>query len=126
MVGQEILTAIDKTLDQLIKNAEIISDVNMDELSELEKEAFQKTQESLMARLIHMDEMLDVRKNALKVPNKRSAIYKVQEKLLRFRTLSEKCPPQSLSLMGWKKVKRIRIRKNRRKAPAEKAVLVRV
>jgi ferric iron reductase protein FhuF len=126
MVGQEILSAIDKTLDQLIKNAEVINEVNMDELSELEKEAFQRTQESLMARLIHMDEMLSIRRDAIKVPNKRSAIYKVQEKLLRFRSLSEKSPPQSLSLLGWKKVKRIRIRKNRKKAPVEKAVLVRV
>ncbi len=54
MNNSEIIREIDKTLDQLIKNAEAISSTNMHELSSLEVEAFQKTQESLLQKFLRI------------------------------------------------------------------------
>jgi DNA gyrase/topoisomerase IV subunit A len=61
MFGEEIVLEIDKTLDQLIRNAEVISTVDLKELSETEVEAFQKTQESLLHHLMSMDKALSAK-----------------------------------------------------------------
>ncbi len=87
MFGEEILTQIDGTLDQLIRNAEVIQKVDLKDLSETEIEAFQKTQESLLHHLMHMDQFLVAKRNSLKLQDKRSANYKIQEKLLKFEKL---------------------------------------
>lgn len=84
MFGEDILLEIDGTLDQLIKNAEVIQNVDLKELSETEIDAFRKTQESLLQHLLHMDQFLVTKRNSLKVQSKRSANYKIQEKLLKF------------------------------------------
>lgn len=84
MVGEDILLEIDGTLDQLIRNAEAIENVDLQELSEIEIAAFKKTQESLLQHLMHMDEFLVTKKDSLKLQNKRSASFKIQEKLLKF------------------------------------------
>ncbi len=84
MVGEDILLEIDGTLDQLIRNAEAIENVDLKNLSETEIDAFQKTQESLLQHLIHMDEFLVAKRNSLKLQDKRCASFKIQEKLLRF------------------------------------------
>ncbi len=87
MVGEEILLEIDSTLDRLIKNAEIIQNVDLKELSETEIEAFQKTQESLVQHLLHMDQFFETKIQTLRIPDKKSAGYKIQEKLLKFEKL---------------------------------------
>lgn len=84
MAREDILLEIDETLDQLIHNAEAIDGVDMSTLSEVELDAFQKTQESLLHHLLHMDEVLVSQRNALKVPHKRLAGSLIQEKLNRF------------------------------------------
>ncbi len=84
MVGQDILMEIDGTLDQLIRNAEVIEKVDLKDLSETEIEAFKKTQESLLQHLLHMDEFLVAKRNSLKMQDKRSASFKIQSKLLQF------------------------------------------
>ncbi|MCI0382664.1 MAG: hypothetical protein L0207_06420 [Chlamydiae bacterium] len=50
---EKVLADIDWTLDQLIQNAKIIQSVSLKELDLFEIEALQKTQESLLARLLH-------------------------------------------------------------------------
>ncbi len=87
MFGEEILMEIDTTLDQLIKNAEVLQDTNLEELSETEIEGFQKMQESLIQHLIHMDQHLEMKRKNLKTLDKRSASYKIQEKLTKFERL---------------------------------------
>ena len=84
MFGEDILLEIDGTLDQLIRNAEVIQKVDMKDLNETEIDAFQKTQESLLQHLMHMDEFLVAKRNSLKLQDKRSASFKIQEKLLKF------------------------------------------
>lgn len=89
MIGEEILMEIDSTLDRLICNAEAIQTVSLNELSETEIEAFQKTQESLLQHLIHMDQFLETKSKNLKVQNKKSSRFQIQEKLLKFEKLKD-------------------------------------
>ena len=85
MVGAEILLEIDETLDRLIQNAEAIQKVSPSDLSEVEVEAFQKTQESLIHHLLHMDEQLATKRTA--VIDKRASHYQIQQKRTRFENL---------------------------------------
>jgi hypothetical protein len=91
MIGEEILLEIDTTLDQLIQNAETIQNVELKELSETEVNAFQKTQESLLQHLLHMDQFLETKRKNLRIQDKRSAGFKIQEKLLKFEKLNTLC-----------------------------------
>lgn len=83
MFGEEIVQEIDKTLDQLIQNAEVISGVDLKELSESEMDAFQKTQESLLQRLMHMDQMLGSKLKASQKPPSAN----LQQKRMKFERL---------------------------------------
>ena len=67
MFGEDIVQEIDKTLDQLIQNAEVISKADFTELSDTELEAFQKTQESLLQHLLHMDQFLSTTSQDLRL-----------------------------------------------------------
>ncbi len=87
MIGEEILMEIDTTLDRLIRNAEAIQRINLSDLSETELEGFQKTQESLVQHLLHMDQFFETKRKSLHLQDKRSASYKIQEKLLKFERL---------------------------------------
>ncbi len=87
MFGTEITLEIDNTLDQLIRNAELIQMADFDQLSETEIDAFQKTQESLLHHFIHMDQKLVAQRNNLRKQNKDSTKSKIQEKWLRFEKL---------------------------------------
>lgn len=77
----KVVEKIDQTLDQLIRNAEVISEAQFTDLSEEELIAFQKTQESLMHHLIQMDESL--------IQVNRTASYKLHEKRARFEELKQ-------------------------------------
>ncbi|HSX26283.1 MAG TPA: hypothetical protein VLE89_04670 [Chlamydiales bacterium] len=114
MFGQEILIEIDSTLDQLIRNAEVIQTVDPKELSETEVDAFQKTQESLLQHLIHLDQFLEDKRKNLKVQDKRSAGFKIQEKLQKFeklksdyhKTISESGPFRKCPFLSKRRSKR--------------------
>jgi len=85
MFGAEILSEIDTTIDRLIKNAEAMQE---NELTEIEKDAFQKTQESLLAHMMYMDQMLAQKRKELTTPHSKCARYQIQDKLFRFRKLN--------------------------------------
>lgn len=87
--AKELLLEIDLTLEQLIKNAELFQGVEISELSNIEIEAFQKTQESLLQHFIFMDQALETKRKGLANPDKRSAQYKIQEKASRFEKLKK-------------------------------------
>ncbi|MCK4934660.1 MAG: hypothetical protein KAR79_03645 [Simkaniaceae bacterium] len=56
---KDLLTEIDFTLDQLIQNAEVLSNISSNLSYEQEIDALHKTQESLLARLMHLDQSLE-------------------------------------------------------------------
>ena len=79
----EIAQNIDTTLDQLIRNAEVFSKAELKDLSEIELDAFQKTQESLLQHLLQMDQLLVKQKPQ----DKRSASFQIREKRQRLEKL---------------------------------------
>jgi hypothetical protein len=87
MASEEILMEIDATLDRLIQNAEALNGVELEELSLLELEAFQKTQESLIQHLLYTDQRLEVQRQGFSQLDKRSASYKLREKRAKFEKL---------------------------------------
>jgi hypothetical protein len=87
MIGEEILLEIDSTLDRLIRNAEAMQTISFDELSEIEADAFQKTQESLLHHLIYMDRCLETKTQNLRIEGKKSARAQIQEKKQKFEKL---------------------------------------
>ena len=58
MESREILQEIDVTLDQLIKNAAALTEISAEPLYKSEVHALSKTQESLLAHLLHLDQHL--------------------------------------------------------------------
>jgi hypothetical protein len=83
--GEEILSDIDATLDQLIENAQVIKHISVSTLYTSEVEAMQKTQESLLARLVHMNDLL---KGQKKSDEKEESFDSVEQKILRFGKLN--------------------------------------
>jgi len=84
--GEEILADIDATLDQLIQNADSVRHVPLDALCEDELVALQKTQESLLARLLHMDTLLDRdqrKKHASHIGHKVARLSKLNARLMK-------------------------------------------
>lgn len=98
MFGKDIVQEIDKTLDQLIQNAEVISHADLTDLSETELEAFQKTQESLLQHLLHMDQFLATTSQDLLLNEK----VPLQEKLFKFEKLKGQYSEQLSSTLGRK------------------------
>ena len=86
MIGEEVMIEIGTTLDRLIQNAETIQDVELNALSEVEIDAFQKTQESLLHHFLHMDQQLKERQKTPRAPSKK---YQFQEKLQKFESLKK-------------------------------------
>jgi hypothetical protein len=85
MFSEEILTEIDITLDKLIENAAAMKNTTL--LKE-EVEAFQKTQESLLEHLMHMDKLLEEKRKILKIPNPEQRKKIINQKLNQFEKLN--------------------------------------
>lgn len=112
---EKILVDIDTTLDQLIKNATTFERIASDALYAEELTALQKTQESLLARLVHMNDLLgcdEKRKACRKQP---STYHSIEHKIARFGRLSAKLASRLQKEM--KTAHRPIIRKNRKKQP---------
>ncbi|MCH9630285.1 MAG: hypothetical protein S4CHLAM37_02790 [Chlamydiia bacterium] len=60
--NNDLLNEIDATIDQLVKNADVLKNISSKKEYLEEVEALEKTQESLLAHLIHMDELLKTKK----------------------------------------------------------------
>lgn len=85
--GEEILADIDQTLDQLIENADIINCISFNALFTSEVQALQKTQESLMARLMHMHELLE-KDQKQQTTKKINPLNQIEKKLKEFGQLN--------------------------------------
>jgi len=85
---EQILADIDSTLDQLIRNAEVIHIVPIENITEIEIAALQKTQTSLVAHLFHMNALLNKEKKQ-KLLHKKSAAQ-LEEKMTQFSRLNAK------------------------------------
>jgi hypothetical protein len=113
---EEVLIDIDATLDQLIQNAETMSRISLDTFFVDEVQALENTQESLFARLIHMNELLDQdeKRNCFR---KRPVIYAaIEQKIAQCEQWSDRGISQvRQDLSAAKKPNCPKIRKNRKR-----------
>lgn len=91
MLGEDILSEIDSTLDRLIQNAEAFQKVEPNTLSEFECDAFQKTQESLLHHLIHMNQFLETKRETIKTHQNKNASCELKQKLAKFEKIRSSC-----------------------------------
>ena len=111
--GEEILADIDDTLDHLIVNADVIKKISFSTLYSSEVEALQKTQESLLARLVHMNDLL---KSHKKAEEKQKSFGSIEEKILRFGKLNAQIMNNAAAkIKRTKKSRELRVRTHRRK-----------
>ena len=116
--GEEILADIDDTLDHLIENADAIKKISLSTLYISEVEALQKTQESLLARLVHMNDLL---KSHKKTEEGQSSLDSLEEKILRFGKLNAEIMNKAAAKIRRAKKSRVpRVRAYRRKALSSK------
>ena len=101
MLGEEILIEIDETLERLIHNADTMSQVKKTTLAGHEIEAFQKTQESLLEHLLHMDELFALQQKPSLPPTR---TFKIQERLLRLKKDLTRTEKSKKSLRSWQKI----------------------
>lgn len=114
--GEEILSDIDATLEQLIQNARVLKSIHTETLFAEEVTALQKTQESLLARLVHMQDLL-----ATPTPKKqKESCEGIEHKIARFGRLNmELVRGMEKNLKALRKASSSFpvIRKNRKKSP---------
>jgi hypothetical protein len=111
--GEKILADIDATLDQLIQNADAIRRISGYSLEENELEALQKTQESLLARIMHMDTLLDSDQKKQQIKKKADTYHNIQQKISQFGRLNERLIKDVAEKFGAKKKKKAAMKKPR-------------
>lgn len=77
----DILSEIDDTIEQLMKNDKVLKQIETKKSFEQEAIALEKTQESLLAHLIHMDELLKSRQSKTPVEKESLLSSDVHNKL---------------------------------------------
>ena len=104
--NKDLIFEIDQTIDQLIENAKAIETISAQSCYEQELNALEKTQESLIAHLIHMDEILKKKSSFLDgealaqslVDNKLSQSGYIKKMLQKKENLAEALHPVKESL----------------------------
>lgn len=86
--GEAILADIDSTLDQLIQNADAMNRITDRRLFTNEVQAMHKTQESLLARLMHMHELYDEEKKEMGEREQKMRLTTIEHKLAEFGRLN--------------------------------------
>ncbi|HEY2809893.1 MAG TPA: hypothetical protein VGJ00_00650 [Rhabdochlamydiaceae bacterium] len=86
--GEAILADIDSTLDQLIRNADAMNRITDRHLFTCEVKAMHKTQESLLARLMHMHEIYENEKKNLGEREQKMRLTSIEHKLAEYGRLN--------------------------------------
>lgn len=86
--GQTILVDIDETLDQLIRNADTLNRISDRRRFTDEIKAMHKTQDSLIARLMHMHDVYENEKAKSEKREEKSQLSRIETKLTRFGKLN--------------------------------------
>lgn len=112
---EEILADIDATLDQLIENADVIKRFSMKTLFVSEVAGLQKTQESLLARLVHMNDLLKEQQKK-RASEPLESLGSIEEKILRYGKLNAQIMSHvSGRIQRMKKSRKPEIRPHRKK-----------
>ncbi|GAB4184301.1 MAG: hypothetical protein Tsb0015_00040 [Simkaniaceae bacterium] len=85
MNGEDILQEIDETLDKLLQNAAVLQQISNNPEYQEERNALEKTQDSLLAHLIHMDCLLEQEK--ISSAKRKKTATNISEKLSNIKRL---------------------------------------
>lgn len=107
--GEEIVANIDATLDQLIQNASVIKQLSTKKHYEEELMHLQKTQESLLSHLMHMDELLDHEQKKKQQILTAVDSKIVKTKLMKLSRLNDRVVKQVSKTLAYKRKKRKKI-----------------
>jgi hypothetical protein len=113
--GEAILIDIDSTLDQLIRNADAMNQITDRQLFTSEVKAMHKTQESLLARLMHMHELYESEKKELGEREQKMRLNCIEHKLAEFGRLNARMIQHLENGMQVKKEK-VQVRPSRKRA----------
>lgn len=108
--AEEVLANIDATLDQLICNAEMMHTISIEAISEMEIGALQKTQESLLAHVLHMDTLLDQKKKEQLLQKKQGVV--IEQKISHFSRLNNQLVQDIANRFKVKSKRALRINKD--------------
>lgn len=114
--GQTILVDIDETLDQLIRNADAVNRIADRRRFTDEIKAMHKTQDSLIARLMHMHEVYENEKAKVEKREEKSQLSRIETKLTRFGKLNARMIATLEN--GAKKQAKVRVSARRRGSKA--------
>jgi hypothetical protein len=103
-----ILSDMDSTLDQLLHNADAVHRITDRPLFTNEVKAMHKTQESLMARLVHMHELYEKEKKCIGLRAQKMRMKTIEHKLIEFGKLNARLIQQLENGMQIKKKVRVR------------------
>lgn len=115
MIGEDLLQEINDTLDCLTRNAQAMQQGKLPKAS-YEKEIYEKTQESLLARLIHLDQRWESHPKELKKTKSPSPHFSIQKKWLDLQKTQEKSFLTLSHKMGVFSLQRVK----RKKIPSKK------
>jgi|SRR5579862_1110781 len=113
--GETILADIDSTLDQLIRNADAMNRITDRHLFTSEVKAMHKTQESLLARLMHMHELYDDEKIVLGEREQKMRLNTIEHKLAEFGRLNARMIQYLEKGVQTKTKEKVTVRPNRKK-----------
>ena len=114
--GEAILADIDSTLDQLICNADAMNRITDRHLFTSEVKAMHKTQESLLARLMHMHELFDEDKKVIGEREQKMRLTTIEHKLAEFGKLNARMIQYLETGIQAKTQEKVKVRPNRKKA----------
>lgn len=103
--SESILAKMDSTLDQLIQNAKMMQSISLTSLQTHEIEALQKTQESLLANLIHMDKLLDGEQK------KKLTETNLKDKVVQYHLLNQQMTKRMMGTFGAQAPAKVRTRR---------------
>ena len=76
---EEILAELDRTLDQLMENASVVSEEKLHMLDAIEISSLHKTQQSLLARFSHTQESLSALQDQARYENLHRKVKRMNE-----------------------------------------------
>ena len=112
--NDEILAELHETINQLLLNVQTAKEVSVTDLSETEIEALHKTQESLLARFSHMNELIKESDRKKWEDKNRYEVDQLDEKCKKF-SLLNKTFIESICCSQAVRRKKPRIGKNRKR-----------
>lgn len=114
--GESILADIDSTLDQLICNADAMHQISDRTLFTSEVKAMHKTQESLLARLMHMHEVYENEKTVVGERAQKMRLTNIEHKLVQFGRLNARLIRYLENGIQMKAKEKVKVRPSRKRA----------